>query len=144
MGRKIELAGWEEQLRLPKEFDQLLEELHNQQGPDVFSDLGLALGWWTEPIPPGMISKVMAAIVEKDKIQAQFNRRIFRLTGLFVTVLFFAALNFLTRMGTVGELTAHLRLEVGFFLLFACLGVGISVLTVSLSVGEGVSEKRLG
>lgn len=142
MGRKKEPAGWEKQPGSPKEFNQLLEELHNKQGPDVFSDLGQALGWRPQQIPPGIINKAMTAVTEEGRIQL-VSRKIFRLTGFLAALLFLVALIFLTRFETFSELTGNLRLEVGLFLLVASLAMGISALTVSLLVGEGLLEKRL-
>lgn len=143
MGKKRAPTGWEEQLRSPKEFNRLLEELHNQQEPGVFSAIGMAFGWCPQPIPPGIMRKVMTAITEDGRVRL-VSRRIFKLTGLLDTFLFLLALNFLTRFGAVGELSANLQMEVGLFLLVASLGMGLSALMVSLFVGECLLEKRLG
>ena len=85
MGRKSEQAGWEAQLGWPKNFDQLLEELHNQQSPEVYSDW---TGIWLEAEPILQNNQPCNSSGVEERIQLHFNRRIFKLTGIFATVLF--------------------------------------------------------
>ncbi|HBG15906.1 MAG TPA: hypothetical protein DDW93_03925 [Firmicutes bacterium] len=140
---KEDKPRWEEESKSPKELDLFLAELHQKQHPDVFSEIGLSLGWCQQQAPPTLTTKVMERIVEESKGKL-FSSKMFWAASLLSVLMLLVAAGFLTKLGDFSGLTDTVRTEVGLFWLVASLGVSLFTLTTSFLVGEQLIEKRLG
>ena len=120
-----------------------MAELHQKQRPDIFSEIGLTLGWCQQQVPPTLAIKVMKRIAEECRGKL-FNTKIFWAASLLSVLMLLVAVGFLTKLGDLSRLTDTVRTEVGLFWLVASLGVSLFTLTTSFLVGEQLLEKRLG
>ena len=59
---KEDQISWDEPVNSPEELDLLLAKLRQKQRPDVFSEIGIALGWRRQQIRETLSVKVMKEI----------------------------------------------------------------------------------
>lgn len=140
---KEDQISWDEPVNSPEELDLLLTKLRQKQRPDVFSEVGMAIGWRRQQVPATLSVKVMKEIREECRGRL-FNAKIFWSASILSTLMLLAVIGLLAKLGEPSGLREAVRTEVGLFWLVASIGVSLFALTTSFFMGEYLLEKRLG
>mgnify|MGYP001160341204 CR=1 FL=1 len=112
-------------------YERAMEELHKSQAPGVYSELGKALGWNEQRVPPYLIEEVMNEI-RQSREEIELDRKVMFSGGFLLLVLL--TLIILTTIDALNALSPVARNQAitGFFWMVTSLAGSGSVLFLFL------------